>query len=79
MGQVKKEKEKREIKAIAIDIARVMDDTTLLTMCQAFMMQNLVQKIEIELVPPIKGATKKDCFIKYQIVPFGVEKKEGEE
>ena len=70
MGQVKKEKDMREINALAIDIARVMDEKTFLTMCQAYMMQNIIKKIDLELVPPAYGAVKKECFIKYQIEPF---------
>ena len=69
-NQIKKEKELREINQIAIDIARVIDEKTFLTMCQAYMMTNLTKRINLELVPPAYGAKKKECFIKYQIEPF---------
>ena len=72
MGQVKREKDKREINQMAIDIARVIDEKTFLTMCQAYMMQNMLKKIDLELIPPAYGAKKKECFIRYQIVPFKI-------
>ena len=79
MGQVKKEKEMREIKVLAIDIARVIDEKTFLTMCQAYMMQNRIKKIDLELVMPAYGANKKECFIGYRIEPLDIPNKEETE
>lgn len=74
MGQVKKEKEMREINQMAIDIATMIEEKTFLTMCQAYMMQNMVQKINLQLIPPPLGASKgnRQCYIKYEIVPFKI-------
>ncbi len=60
----------RDIQDMAVDVARTMDEKTFLTMCQAYMMENMVKEISIELIPPEFGAKDHSCYIKYQILPF---------
>ena len=60
----------RDIADIAIDIASNMDEKTFLTMCQAYMMKNMVKEVEIELIPPPRDGIDKSCYIKYSIEPF---------
>ena len=60
----------RDVADVAIDVARNMDENTFLTMCQAYMMQNMVKDIKIELIPPPRDGMDKSCYIKYLIKPF---------
>lgn len=69
-----REDDKKEIAGLAVDIARVMDEKTFLTICQAYMMQHMIKNVDIQLVPPPITATKghRECFIKYVFEPFEI-------
>ena len=60
----------RDIADIAIDVAQNMDEKTLLTICQVYMMTNMIKNISIELIPPPIDSVDKQSHIKYLIEPF---------
>lgn len=60
----------RDIEDIVVDVAQNINEKTFLTLCQAYMMKNMIKDISIELVPPPRDSVTKQCYIRYSIEPF---------
>lgn len=59
-----------ELSKLAVDIAKLMPEKTFLTMCQAYMMTNMIHRINLELIPPAITSKKRQCYIRYEIENF---------